>query len=101
MLGGPQFYIQLVGEVSQEGKSIAESSVVEDLQGSAKLSNTNGNADQGSTWKQVHSADTKWSLEFRDTPDPKKDDGVTSRLMFRNPIEDGDILRFMKDLGYQ
>ena len=43
----------------------------------------------------------KWFIEFRDTPDPGSRFPITSRQMSRNPIEGGDVLNFMKGLGYE
>lgn len=101
MLGGPLFYIQLVGDVTQVSHGLTNGTVPGDAQGSTEESTINGEADSGFKRNEAFSTGTKWSLEFRDIPDAGKDQSVTSRLMFRNPIEGGDIPKFMKELGYE
>lgn len=48
---------------------------------------------------EVRSRGISWSFEFKDTPDPGKQ-AVSGRLISRTPIEDGNIVKFMKSFGY-
>ena len=44
--------------------------------------------------------DGLWTIEFRDIPEPGKQ-AVTTRLLSRTPVDGGDLIHFVKHLGYE
>jgi hypothetical protein len=83
MLSANLYFVQVIGELHDETGGRANGSVVvNDADGSKSLTRL------------------KWYFEFKDTPDPGKHP-VSSRLVSRIPIEDGNIIAFMKAFGYE
>ena len=86
MLNAALFYIELVGEVGPiETNSAADGDV----------SMTNGNGASLSNKSTV-----RWSLDFKDTPDPGKQ-ATSTRLVSRIPMEEGDLAQFPDHFGYE
>ena len=93
------FYLQLVysarsGRAKVRGTSVLQSGL------------ENGNNSEGRSTVQAESSDSTqrqdgvWTIEFRDIPEAGKQP-VTARLLGRTPTEDGDLIQFVKDLGYE
>lgn len=83
MLTSSLYFVQVVGEVrASDDKDVTD------------VDMTDGASEQKSKSK------ISWSFEFKDTPDPGKQP-VSGRLVSKIPIEDGDILTFMKAFGYE
>lgn len=95
MLNVSLYYIQLVGAAQPESRHRVE-----------KTSNTDVSASDDVRMSNVHVQEVKeskhlnWVLEFRDTPDPGKQ-SVTSRLLYKIPIIEGEIVEFIKDFGFE
>ena len=95
MLSSSLYYVQLVG-------------TTQDLSGHSEQNDANRNTgdsgdvimSNGDVGDLKQSKRLSWVLEFRDTPDPGKQP-VTSRLLHRIPILDGDIAKFIKDFGFE
>ena len=87
MLNASLYYIQLIGTVQPK----SQCSDRDDKTGDVLMSDGNGQEDI----KQL-----KWTLEFRDIPDPGKQP-VSSRLLFKTPIIDGDVFKFVKGLDFE
>ena len=83
MLTSNIYMVQVVGEMSEGGPGSHR-----DVQMS------NGHSSEKSTSKM------SWYFEFNDTPDTGKHP-VNGRLASRFVIEDGDIISFMKQFGYE
>jgi hypothetical protein len=82
MLSANLYFVHVIGEVHESSISSLE---------------TNGDAtmSDGSTSRRI-----SWRLDFKDTPDPGKQ-AVSGRLVARVPLEDGNIVKFMKAFGYE
>ena len=78
------FYIQLVYSARSGGAQ------VDGNRGATK-------AEAGISSRQE---DGLWTIEFRDTPEPGKQ-VVTTRLLSRTPTEGGNLIQFLRDLGYE
>ena len=99
MLSGSIFYLQLVynpkGGVAPVGRNRA-----------TQPGPANGGTSQGRnpTKADVNGSseveDGLWTIEFRDVPEPGKQ-AVTTRLMSRTATEGGDLIQFVKDLGFE
>ncbi|OAP60963.1 hypothetical protein AYL99_05965 [Fonsecaea erecta] len=86
MLNAGLYYVQLVGEVSPGTRAgVSEN-------GDVTMTDVNGG--QGAEKSSV-----KWSFEFKDTPDAGKQ-AVSSRLISRTPMEDGNFVQFLDHFGY-
>ncbi|EXJ71333.1 uncharacterized protein A1O5_05139 [Cladophialophora psammophila CBS 110553] len=86
MLNAGLYYVQLVGEVLPEKPArVAEN---------GDVTMTNGSGGQAAEKSSV-----KWSFEFRDTPDAGKQ-AVSSRLISRTPMDEGNFIRFLDNFGY-
>lgn len=84
MLTANIYMVKVIGEVSRLERSSANGDV--DM--------TNGNV-------SGHDSHViRWHFEFKDIPDAGKQ-AVNVRLASRMPIEDGDIIKFMKQFGYE
>lgn len=83
MLNAGLYYVQLVGEVMPE-KSKPKTGPDGDV------AMTNGTSPPT----------VRWALEFKDTPDPGKQ-AVSSRLISRTPMDDGDLMQFLDHFGYE
>jgi hypothetical protein len=78
MLTSSLYFVQVIGEIHDDVRGGADDADM-----------TEG--DTGSI---------SWYFEFKDTPDAGKQP-VSSRLVSRTPIEEGDILAFMKTFGFE
>ena len=93
------FYIQLVYSVQGEGAQVGGKVVVQH-------GLTNGDKSQGRDFTKVEASgsseqvDGVWAIEFRDIPEAGKQ-AVTTRLLSRIPIAGGDVIQFLRDLGYE
>lgn len=83
MLTANLYFVQVIGEIQEN-----LSANVEDVEMS------------GDEAGEKKGRSISWRFEFKDTPDPGKQ-AVSGRLMSRTPIEDGDIVEFMKSFGYE
>jgi hypothetical protein len=95
MLSTSLYYIQLVGTTQEHSGHGEENDANGHTWDSGDVIMSNG--DVGDMKK---SNKLSWVLEFRDTPDPGKQP-VSSRLLYRIPILDGDIVKFTKDFGFE
>lgn len=84
MLSANLYYVRVIGELQPVARK--------GLKGDASMSNGNETASDERSMA--------WQFEFKDTPDPGKQ-AVNGRLTSRTPIEDGDIMKFMKQFGYE
>lgn len=102
-LGNPQYHLQLVTEASPNRSAVAQDANVASVSSSRsnEADTLNGKTESKLTAESTLSEPDRWSLEFRDIPEAVKNPLVTSRLMSRNPIEGGDVFKFMRDLGYE
>jgi hypothetical protein len=82
MLSANLYFVHVIGEVHELSKPSLE---------------TNGDAtmSDAASPKRI-----SWRLDFKDTPDPGKQ-AVSGRMVARIPIEDGNIVKFMKAFGYE
>jgi hypothetical protein len=85
MLSGGLYYVQLIGEILSSQPANSED-----------ISKGDSNESTG----PALNATVKWSLEFKDTPDPAKS-AVSSRLISRIPMEEGSFMEFMAAFGYE
>lgn len=83
MLTANLYFVQVIGEIQEDS-----SANVEDVEMS------------GDEAGRKSGRSISWRFEFKDTPDPGKQ-AVSGRLMSRTPIEDGNIVEFMKSFGYE
>ncbi|KIX04762.1 uncharacterized protein Z518_05632 [Rhinocladiella mackenziei CBS 650.93] len=86
MLSGGLYYVQLVGEVLSKKPTKTED---------GDVTMANGNNDSAPETSPV-----RWTLDFKDTPDPGKQ-SVSTRLISRTPVDEGDLVRFMDLFGYE
>jgi mediator of RNA polymerase II transcription subunit 18, fungi type len=93
MLNASLYYIQLVGTVQAKSQRNSTDDASGDVSasGDVLMADEDGQEDV----KQLN-----WTLEFRDTPDPGKQP-VSSRLLYKTPIVDGDIVKFIEDFGFE
>src|SRR6202000_2015626 len=87
MLNAVLYYVHLIGEVLLDEKT--KGTEDEDV------AMTDG--DSGS---KSEDPSVKWTLEFKDTPEAGKQP-VSSRLVSRTPIEEGNLIRFLDNFGYE
>jgi mediator of RNA polymerase II transcription subunit 18 len=94
MLSGSIFYLQLVynpkGGVAPVGRNRATQSDPAKGRNPTKA-DVNGSSEV---------EDGLWTIEFRDVPESGKQ-AVTTRLMSRTATEGGDLIQFVKDLGFE
>lgn len=98
MLTAPIFYLQLIGTLQERGAQadhLVGSSAVNS--GDTVMKDEKVEESANGTVKME---DCRWALEFRDIPDPGKQ-AVTTRLMSRTTIESGDMITFVRDLGFE
>lgn len=95
MLNASLYYLQLVGTVLAESRDSEKDEANERFSDSVDVVMSTGDVGEGKEMKQLN-----WVLEFRDTPDPGKQP-VTSRLLYRVPVREGEIMKFMKDFGFE
>ena len=86
MLNASLYYVQLVGEVMPTRSK---------KRGDEDVEMTNGNGPPTSDNPTV-----RWALEFKDTPDAGKQ-AVSTRLISRTPMDDGDLVQFLDHFGYE
>ncbi|KIW13272.1 hypothetical protein PV08_08459 [Exophiala spinifera] len=86
MLNGSLYYVQLVGEV-------ALGDTKNQLDGDVTMT-TNGSGDPSVSQTKI-----KWTFEFKDTPEAGKQ-AVSTRLIHKVPLEDGDFVQFLNAFGY-
>jgi mediator of RNA polymerase II transcription subunit 18 len=96
MLSSSIFYLQLVYNPRSGGAQL----------GGNRDGLGNGDISQSrSTTKADASGSSQeegglWTIEFRDIPEPGKQ-AVTTRLLSRTPTGGGDLIQFVKDLGFE
>ena len=95
MLNASLYYIQLVGTAQTESRHGEEKISNGNIGASGDVVMSNGTMREVKDSKQLG-----WVLEFRDTPDPGKQP-VTSRLLYKIPVLEGDIVEFIKDFGFE
>lgn len=99
MLSSSVFYLQLVYNPRSGASPIGAGRV-------AHHSPANGDTVQDqNTMKADANGSAKgedglWTIEFRDIPEPGKQ-AVTTRLLSRTATEGGDLIQFVKDLGFE
>ena len=98
-LSGSIFYLQLVysariGRAKVSGNPVLQSGL------------ESGETSEGRSTVQAESSnfsqqqDGVWTIEFKDIPEAGKQP-VTTRMLGRTPAEGGDLIQFVKDLGYE
>lgn len=90
MLQGPLYYLKAVREVSNEF-------------GADGRKGEGGPTDEANLvngHRKKTAKKSKWSIEFRDVPDAGAHE-VTSRLMSRTVVEEGDLFGFLDGLGFE
>jgi hypothetical protein len=95
MLNASLYYIQLVGTAQTESRHEEEKISNGNIGASGDVVMSNGTVREAKDTKQLN-----WVLEFRDTPDPGKQP-VTSRLLYKIPVLEGDTLGFINDFGFE
>ena len=93
MLNASLYYVQMVGTVKTQSSNVKRDNKTGGTDGTDNVFMSDGDSQRAG--KQL-----RWTLEFRDTPDPGKQP-VSSRLLFKTPIVDGDIVKFVQDLGFE
>jgi mediator of RNA polymerase II transcription subunit 18 len=99
MLSGSIFYIQLVYNPRSGGAPVGASRVVHHGPASGETSQGR-NTKKADTSGSAQEEDGLWTIEFRDIPEPGKQ-AVTTRLLSRTTTEGGDLIQFVKDLGFE
>ena len=89
MLGTGLYHVQVVGKVQDKAS----------VKSSAEMSNEDVEMTNGESSKPAD-ARVRWHLEFKDTPDPGKQT-LSTRFIARVPIEDGNVMHFMEQFGFQ
>ena len=84
------YHVQVVGKVQTDKEARVSDG---NLNGDVEMAN-------GDTGKSRESRPIRWQLEFNDTPEAGKQ-ALSTRYVARTPIEDGDVLKFMKQFGYE
>ena len=84
------YYMQVVGKVQ-----LKEPPRSANAASNGDIEMTNGGIPQASDGSRV-----KWHLEFKDTPEAGKQ-ALSTRFVAKIPIEDGDVIKFMKEFGYE
>jgi hypothetical protein len=95
MLNASLYFIQIIGTAKAESKQEDEKTSEGDPIDGGDVPMSDGHVQEVKPSKPLN-----WVLEFRDTPDPGKQP-VTSRLMYKIPILDGDIAEFINDFGFE
>ena len=95
MLNASLYYVQVVGTAQAETHSSGREDANRHVHQSGHLLMSDCDVQQDRTRKQL-----KWTLEFRDIPDPGKQP-VTSRLLYKIPILEGDVMKYIQDFGFQ
>jgi len=90
MLNASLYYVQLVGEIP----------IPISLPASNKPLGENGDVTMSNGSGVDANQPIRWTLEFRDTPDPGKQ-AVSTRLVSRTPLDDGSLMMFMDHFGYE
>ncbi|EXJ77495.1 hypothetical protein A1O3_09721 [Capronia epimyces CBS 606.96] len=86
MLNAGLYYMQLIGEIVPQKSLVTEN-------GDVAMSNGN---DDG----KPDTSAVRWSLDFKDTPEPGKQ-AVSTRLVSRIPMNDGNFVKFLDNFGYE
>lgn len=84
------YYVQVVGKVQTDKGARVNNAK---LNGDVEMAN-------GVTGQSGESRPVRWQLEFNDTPEAGKQ-ALSTRYVARTPIEDGDVVKFMKQFGYE
>jgi hypothetical protein len=90
MLNTGLYYVQVIGRVVTSGDA---KRVGEAPDGDVEM--TNGEASTAVSSRQI-----RWRLDFKNTPEPGKQT-TSVRFVSRISIEDGDVIQFMRRLGYE
>jgi len=85
MLNAGLYYVQLIGEVVNDERKVA-------ADGDTAMKNGNGNSN-------TPHPTLRWTLDFKDTPEPGKQ-AVSTRLLSRTPMDEGDLVNFLDSFGY-
>lgn len=86
MLNAGIYYVQVVGEVLQNEPELTRN---------GEVAMGNGNGDP-----KTDKSPVQWTLDFKDTPDAGKQ-AVSTRLISRTPMEQGDVVKFLDAFGYE
>jgi mediator of RNA polymerase II transcription subunit 18 len=99
MLSGSIFYLQLVYHPTGGAATVGGNRVMQPGPVNGDTSQvrnpTKADADGSS-----HVEDGLWTIEFRDVPESGKQ-VVTTRVMSRTATNGGDLIQFVKDLGFE
>ncbi|OCT51876.1 Mediator of RNA polymerase II transcription subunit 18 [Cladophialophora carrionii] len=87
MLNAGLYYVHLVGEVLPEKKA-------------RRPENEDVTMTDANTSSEAKVSTVRWSLDFRDTPEPGKQP-VSSRMVSRTPLEEGNLIRFLDNFGFE
>lgn len=91
LLSGNLFFVQLVGEIADDRDSRNQPQRIADRDTAMTGVDHNPSASRSKI---------QWRLEFRDTPDAGKQQ-VTVRLMSRTLFQNGDVLQFLSNFGFE
>lgn len=99
MLSSSIFYLQLVSHLVSGAGPPQGNQVVTPSLPTADMSQgqSTTKADTNTALQEEHGL---WTIEFRDIPEPGKQ-AVTTRLLSRTATEGGDLVQFVKDLGFE
>ena len=89
LLSAGLYYVQVVGRVQTGERGQPNGKTNGDV------AMTNGESSKSTDASQV-----RWQLQFKDTPEAGKQT-LSTRYVARIPIEDGDLINFMNQLGYE
>ena len=99
MLSSSIFYLQLVFNPLSGRAQVGGNRVLQH-----GLANGNTSHAQNTTKAGANGSSQQeeglWTIEFRDIPEAGKQ-AVTTRLLSRTPTQSGDLIQFMKDLGFE
>jgi hypothetical protein len=87
MLNAGLYYVHLVGEVLP-GKKVK------------RTENEDVAMTDVNTSSEAEPPMVRWSLDFKDTPEAGKQP-VSSRLISRTPMEEGNLTQFLDNFGYE
>jgi Med18 protein len=90
MLNNGLYYVQVVGRVNSQY----------DAEPIGQATNSDVEMTDDEKLKAAVEPRVRWYFEFKDTPDAGKQ-MVSTRLIARVAIEGGDVMKFMKQLGYE
>jgi hypothetical protein len=100
MLHANLYYVQLVGEVVWtqsllKAEEDGDTAMTDNGQTVVGTGHSNSSTTHASSLPTV-----RWALDFKDTPDAGKQ-AVSTRMVSRTPIDDGDLVKLLDLFGYE